>query len=217
MKKYKSVLCILGLLGIVGFGCLDVNCMSVGDVQVIDFSEITSSNKGLVDKNPRAFVMKKTYSKPVIIEPVKIFPKETIIKSVAVPKVEGCRSYNITFMPYTAVTDKKSKQYAFLNGGGCYTEEDTGLRKYGDRYCVAVGSGFATEIGTKLNVHMKNGEVIKCILGDSKSDSNTDETHLYHNEDGSVLEMIVDSRQFTSSKDYPIELSGSIVSIDIVK
>lgn len=211
MKRYKGIMCLLGILGVVGFGSLDVNCLSVGDISVVDFSGIAGTKVTCEVRANQIYGVERIINCEVLSAPA------LVVRTVQIPKVEGCRSYNVTFMPYTSVTDRKSRQYAFLNSENCYTETDTGLRKYDDRYCVAVGSGIAQGVGTKLDVHMKNGAVIKCIIGDAKSDRNTNPSHIFHNEDGSVLEMIVDSKQFTGSQDYPIELSGSISYIEVLE
>ncbi|MBR4315031.1 MAG: hypothetical protein IKP66_09000, partial [Lachnospiraceae bacterium] len=67
------------------------------------------------------------------------------------------------------------------------------------RYCIAVGSFYTTQIGQKIDLVLTNGTVIKCILGDCKSDEHTDETHRYHAIDGSVAEFIVDYDYFSGT------------------
>ena len=36
------------------------------------------------------------------------------------------------------------------------------------RYCIAVGTGYCSKIGTKINLVLEDGSIIKCILGDVK-------------------------------------------------
>lgn len=107
--------------------------------------------------------------------------------------VDGCRSNVKTYMTYTSVTAKNSNQYKLLYSDECYTDELTGLRMVGERYCIAVGTGYCSEIGTKIDLVLDNGNVVKCILGDVKADVHTDETNRFHAVDGSVAEFIVDS------------------------
>lgn len=132
--------------------------------------------------------------------------------------IEGCSSDKKTYMGYRAVTDTSSAQYKLLNSEECYTDEN-GLRKIGERYCIAVGSGYCKTIGTKIDLVLEDGTIVKCILGDAKSDRHTDEaTHTYHvggyengvyyEGDGSVAEFIVDSNVFRSHN------SGSVSWID---
>lgn len=128
-----------------------------------------------------------------------------------------CNSSNKTYMSYLKVTNTTSKQYWFLNSPECYTDRDTGIRMVGDRYCIAVGSYWAKDIGTKLNIIMKSGEVVKCIKGDAKADVNTDGTNRFHAVDGSVIEMIIDPAVFRGTHMYPEELNGGISRIEVVK
>lgn len=154
----------------------------------------------------------------VELEDVKLKPKPVILEAYGVPnEEEGCRSYNLVAMAYQKVTAVNSNQYALLNSDKAYTDMDTGLRMYDGRYCIAVGTYYAIDIGTKINVTMANGSVFECILGDVKSDAHTDETHRYHAVDGSVVEMIMDEDVFESTSQYPEGLRGNVVKIEIVK
>lgn len=145
-------------------------------------------------------------------------PKPVILDSCLVPDGDGvCNSINKTYMAYTAVTDRKSAQYALLNGEGAHTDETTGLRMVDNRYCIATGTFYARKIGTKLNLVMANGNVVECILGDVKSDAHTDPTHRFQAEDGSVAEFIVDRNYFHSTAQYPSEFQGRISRIEVVE
>lgn len=115
--------------------------------------------------------------------------------------VEGCRSEFKSYMAYTAVTNKSSAQYKLLNSELAYTDPDTGIRMVDGRYCIAVGTGYCSKIGTKINLVLENGNVIKCILGDVKADQHTDSTNKFHTVDGSVAEFIVDKTIFNQKKD----------------
>lgn len=108
----------------------------------------------------------------------------------------GCKSYKITYMPYTAVTYKPSDQYKLLNSEFCYTDTETGIRMVDERYCIALGSGYTHDIGTKVNLVFEDGTILRCILGDCKADEHTDKTNRYHSVDGSVAEFIVDYEYF---------------------
>lgn len=66
-----------------------------------------------------------------------------------------------------------------------------GLRKYKDRYLIALGSYYTETIGTYVDLIMEDGTVIKCILGDQKADKDTDTFNQVHN-DGSLVEFLVD-------------------------
>lgn len=75
--------------------------------------------------------------------------------------------------------------------------DKNGLRKVDNRYCIAMGSYYSTKIGCKIDLLMSDGQVIKCILADMKSDRHTNRTHQKHIVDGSVVEFVVDARRLT--------------------
>ena len=103
------------------------------------------------------------------------------------------------YMGYQAVTDTSSPQYNLLRNKG-YTDE-MGLRMVDGRYCIAMGSGFASRIGTKIDIELTNGTIIPCILGDQKSDRHTKDGHMRCKSNGSVAEFIVDDNEFYKHKD----------------
>lgn len=145
-------------------------------------------------------------------------PKPIVLDKFAVPDGEGvCNSLNKTYMDYTAVTNHQSAQYALLNSDLAYTDTTTGLRMVDGRICIAVGTFYASTIGTKINLVMATGEIVECVLGDVKSDLHTDPTHRYQAVDGSVVEMIVDETYFSSTSQYPDSLNGRVVRIEIVE
>ncbi|MDE6853086.1 MAG: hypothetical protein K2J67_11500, partial [Lachnospiraceae bacterium] len=78
-----------------------------------------------------------------------------------------------------------------------YTDEN-GLRKVGNRYCIAMGSYYTTRIGCKIDLLMSDGDVVKCILADQKSDRHTDSRHQIHRSDGSLVEFVVDKYKLAS-------------------
>ena len=138
---------------------------------------------------------------------------------------ENCHPDCLSYMSYTAVTSVNTPQYKLLRYEG-HTDSN-GLRMVGDRYCVALGSGYANKIGQKVDITLDDGTVFKAILGDQKSDRGTDETthtyHKYHDGtgkpgDGSVVEFIVDMSVFNGVSSYPDWLRGrSIKSICLIK
>lgn len=145
-------------------------------------------------------------------------PYEHVVFSDTVPDGVGvCNSDNITGMSYRKTTDTKSRQYKLLNSPECYTDKKTGIRMVGDRYCIAIGSYYSKEIGTKINLVMENGSVVKCIMAEAKSDAHTDETHRFQKWDGSVAEFVFDPDVFKSSSQYPKEAEGRIARIEVVK
>lgn len=102
-----------------------------------------------------------------------------------VPQNNSFKSY----MSYKAITNRNSKQYELQKYA--YTDY-LGLRCVDGRICVAVGTYYTNTIGTKLDIVMKNGAVIECIVGDIKADIHTDKLNRQHSIDKSVIEFIVD-------------------------
>ena len=102
---------------------------------------------------------------------------------------------------YTANTDRTAPQYDFLYGDSAWTDTSNGIRCNGNRYCIALGSGFGSrEVGTKYDVILYNGNVLHCVLGDVKQDRDTVGIHMQC-PNGSVIEFITDPAVFSYLKD----------------
>lgn len=125
---------------------------------------------------------------------------------------EGCISEKITFMDYRAVTCQTSNQWKLLRSDECYTG-NRGIRMIGDRYCIAVGTYYAPSVGTKLDLVMADGSVLKCIVGDFKADHDTDSNNQFQAYDGSVAEFIIDGEVFYDTSQYPEECGQEIIKI----
>lgn len=93
-----------------------------------------------------------------------------------------------------------------------YTDKN-GLRKVGNRYCIAMGSYYTTRIGCKIDLLMSDGEVVKCILADQKADQHTDSLHQKHRSDGSLVEFVVDKHKLTRK----VKLYGDVSKISEFK
>lgn len=116
--------------------------------------------------------------------------------------LDFCNSNFKAYMGYDAVTCVSSPQYQLLNSESAYTDANTGIRMVDNRYCVALGSYYASTIGQKVDLYLETGVVIPCILGDCKADCHTNwDTHQYCNSNGSVAEFIVDYSVFNYLKD----------------
>ena len=103
----------------------------------------------------------------------------------------------------------------------------TGVYMVGDRYCVALGSYYATKIGTKIDLvlsHNGRKHVLKCILADQKADRDTVNNHRVH-KDGSVAEFVVNTSVLPRKARYIYgdvsyagkQFRGKIVEIRIYK
>lgn len=100
------------------------------------------------------------------------------------PKYHGTKSYEY----YTAITSKRSKQYQLQ---GYAVTDEKGFRKVEDRYLIAVGTYFHAPVGTYLDVILENGMEIPCMVGDIKSDKDTDNMNVF-SQCGCASEFMVD-------------------------
>ena len=118
-----------------------------------------------------------------------------------VPSSKGFKSY----MGYKAITNRSSNQYKLQHD---FAETgDYGIRQVNDRYCIAVGTHFKAEIGQYIDLILKNGTIIPCILGDVKANGDTDASNIF-TRNGCCSEFIVDSSALISS----IKNSGNVSS-----
>lgn len=96
-----------------------------------------------------------------------------------------------SYMSYRMITATSSPQYRLQ-----YTKAysgNYGIRQVRGRYCVAIGSYYATRIGTYFDLVLENGTVIPCILADQKADCDTDASNRITEHDGSLTEFVVDT------------------------
>lgn len=128
----------------------------------------------------------KVYAASYKVETIQ--SKKQVGKSHKIYSTPSKNSFK-SYMPYKAITDKSSPQYKLQKKAhtGKY-----GIRMVGDRYCIALGSYYTTKIGKKVDLIMKNGSVIECILADQKANRDTD-SKKQKAADGSIVEFIVDT------------------------
>lgn len=111
-----------------------------------------------------------------------------------------------TYMPYTSITSKVSKQYKLQTNA--YTGE-YGIRQVNGRFCIALGSAYTTQIGQHIDLVLKNGEIIKCVLADCKADEHTNSSNTITKHDGSLVEFVVDTRELNKEA----KLTGDISNV----
>ena len=107
-------------------------------------------------------------------------------RDYTVPITSGFKSY----MPYTAITNKASKQFKLqqMASTGTY-----GIRTVNNRYCVAIGTAFNAQVGTYFDLILANETVISCIVSDIKADKHTDKNNMITVSNGCLTEFIVNS------------------------
>ena len=144
-----------------------------------------------------------------------LFPTIASAQNMSVPNIDS--SFK-TFMPYTAITSTSSKQYELQKEAMTF---HNGIRVHeSGRYMVAVGTHYAKEVGTKLDITLDNGYTFHAIVGDIKQNKHTDATNRYVPINESVLEFIVDMSEIpdvvmkTGDVSYTNDnLKGEVVSI----
>jgi hypothetical protein len=131
-------------------------------------------------------IPKLTAIEPIVEEQEVILVEEPAPQWVEleVPSNNSFKSY----MDCSAITDVNSAQYRFKYE---YLSSACGIMLVDDRYVCAVGSYYATEIGTRIDLVMENGSIVPCVVGDIKADKHTDKTNRQHSKDNSVVEFIV--------------------------
>lgn len=145
--------------------------------------------------------------------------------------------YFKSFMPYTAITNRGSRQYHLQHNPNVFTTPE-GLRCYdcaGEALpLIALGTGITSRVGVVVEVTFvdaKQHEYTQyCVIGDIKADVDTDPSHTFHTIDGSVVEFVVDERLLKQRQpqvawsgdvsDYRAEdfhFQGSVKSVKVFK
>lgn len=128
---------------------------------------------------------------------IEITDTNYVAESKHVPKNNKFKSY----MPYTSITNKSSLQWKVNRMSGMYTDS-CGMRRFmfddnrSDAYVVAVGSYYGS-VGDVLKVQLENGTCFYAVIGDMKADKHTDSLNMQHKTDGSVIEFLIDKKQFS--------------------
>lgn len=133
----------------------------------------------------------RQYFQPIIEQ--KTMAKEEI----KIPKDKDTK--NKTYMDYKLITDKNSPQYKFIQEN-CRVSGNGFLMVNDEWYCVALGSYFDDDIGTKYIVTLDTGKEIKIVKTELKSDLHTCDLNYQHKIDGSVLEFLLDTSMLQDQK-----------------
>lgn len=163
----------------------------------IEISHYEQKVKDLEEKIEENEVVINDYKKQV--EEYKAKELEIKRKSLS----NGCNLSKKTYMDYRCIS-KNSKQGNIVYGEKAWTDEN-GLRRYGDYYCVAMGTYYGN-VGDVLKISTDLGNEYLVILGDIKSDKHTDGENKYTVHNGCMLEFIVDSGKISNG----VKVSGSV-------
>lgn len=91
---------------------------------------------------------------------------------------------------YKKITCKSSKQYKLQEKA---ITNELGIREYNGKVMVAIGTGYGCNVGDEIEVCLEGFSTFRAVVGDIKSDMDTDITNTYHESDKSVIEFIVDT------------------------
>ena len=100
-----------------------------------------------------------------------------------------------SYMAYTTITKKNSNQYKLQQWAHT---DGQGFRILEGRFLIAVGTGVGAKVGQFVDVVLKNGTHIPAIVGDIKSDVDTDASNMFCS-NGCCTEFIVDNKTLVSS------------------
>lgn len=119
-------------------------------------------------------------------------PKKRKFKKMEVPKHNNFKSY----MGYQSITCKASKQYKLQQKA---KTGKFGIRTVNGRYLIAMGTYYTKNVGDKFDIKLSDGTIIKCMIGDIKSDRHTDAKRQKQRYDGSIIEFICDPAKMPSN------------------
>lgn len=149
------------------------------------------------------------------VDETEEMPEIKVIDSISISGQNGFKSY----MSYSTITSSGSNQYKLQSIA--YTG-DYGIRMVDDRFCIAVGTALDVEVGTYVDLILKNEMVIHCIVGDIKADQHTLSDNITTASNGCVSEFIVDgsslnsiARQTGNISDVNESWDSAVVGFDI--
>lgn len=90
---------------------------------------------------------------------------------------------------YRALTDTGSPQYELQTEA--WTDRH-GCRRFNGDYCIALGSAYGSQIGTRYIVTLDTGKEFTAVLADQKADCDTVQGHT-RDRHGAIIEFVVDS------------------------
>ena len=164
--------------------------------------EIEEKDKEIAEKDKENEKLKKESEEyKEKLEEYELMEKEIPVGNVG--NVGIMKSY----MDYRCI-GRGSRQGGIVYGEEAWTDED-GMRRWGEWYCVALGSYYGA-VGDKFWVETDKGNRFKVVKGEEKCDNLTDETNRYTVHNGCMLEFIVDVNKL----DKKVRISGSINNIE---
>ena len=153
---------------------------------------VSKVNTEKIQKKTTATQLEKTKKEPSSNKLKKIKVKKPKYKKMEVPKHNNFKSY----MGYKSITCKSSKQYKLQQKA---KTGKFGIRTVEGRYLIAMGTYYTKNVGDKFDIKLSDGTIIKCMIGDIKSDKHTDARRQKQKYDGSIIEFISDPAKMPSN------------------
>lgn len=182
--------------------------------------EISAKNETIDSNNITINTLNETIANyEIVISNLELQIEEYKEKEIEISRQDlssGCNLSKKTYMDYRCIS-RNSAQGNIVYSDEAWTD-DNGLRRYGDYYCVAMGTYYGT-VGDILEITTDKGNVYKVILGDIKANEHTDSENKYSVHNGCMLEFIVEEDKLSSnvrtmgSVDGIEEISGKIVEV----
>ncbi len=155
------------------------------------------------------------------VEELKETKKED--SKLKLQEIKVCSNSSVkSYMEYSKITNKSSKQWKYINTSGKIKIEN-GYLMEGEYIGVALGSYFG-EIGTKYIFTLDTGKQIKVVKVEEKSDNDTI-NGCYQKYDKSVIEFVIDTHAFSKNSNGYVhngnfnnleQFKGNIVKIEKV-
>ncbi len=118
-------------------------------------------------------------------------------------KLPGGLGSKHTYMGWQCITARSSDQYKLIESAGMNFDEQ-GFGKIGDRYVVATTTTFGN-VGDFIDVVQEDGTVIKCIIGDIKSQGDANCNKWGHSNGVDVVEFVVDKSSWYGSSNSVVK------------
>ena len=113
----------------------------------------------------------------------------TIIAGTTITPPEGLGTY-YTYMGWQMITSKSSMQYKLKEKAGMKFDTE-GFGIINGRYVIACTTTFG-QVGDYIDFYLKNGKVLKCIIGDIKRQTDKGANMWGHDAGKCMIEFVVD-------------------------
>ena len=111
-----------------------------------------------------------------------------------------------SYMPYTAITNRSSKQWRLQQSA---TTDEDGIRCLDGKPMVAVGTGWGLSVGDRAIITCDNGNSFEVVIGDIKADRHTNAGNKTTSANNCRCEFIVDYKRLNPT----VKTTGNVASL----